>query len=404
MQVYNTQIENKEFTRILDKIRSFRKFNTNTYIAAKATVINDYFTKSGLNTAVVAVSGGLDSACVLALIKYASSLSNSPIANIVPVTLPLLNRVGATNQSESIAKARQLCESQGLELRVMQIGEGFDSISTEVVANIGKSNIKTDPWALGQLTAYARTPYLYYSTSVLTSEGKRAIIVGTTNRDEGAYLGYVGKASDAMVDIQIISDIHKSEVFKVSKALGVPQSILEATPSGDMYDSRNDEEVFGASYDFVEIYINYLNMSEPTQEYLISIMDEDEKEMFFKMKDNIENLHNYNKHKYFSGSQAVHLDVMRSSVKGGWIDMVHTTPHKVNPEELNKPIFTNRFSGFVDTPPTIKVDLSQSLVDKNVYTHENHKIHFIEKMIDKSSASKIVSWFDEKLKPCSEYR
>ncbi len=365
MKVYNPQTERQSFTKILNEVRNFRSFDVQKYLDAKSLVINDYFLKNKLDTAVVAVSGGIDSACVLAIMAYAQKQQGSSIKHIVAITLPLIDRIGATNQSESIEKATILCKSQGIKLNIMEIGQTFDLITNQVNKRVSEKN-ETDAWALGQLTAYTRTPYLYYTTSVLSSEGKRAIIVGTTNRDEGAYLGYVGKASDAMVDIQIISDLHKSEVYSVSKKLGVPEIILEATPSGDMYDNRNDEEVFGASYDFVEIYINYLNMSKSTQNYLLSLMTETEKSSFEKMKENIEALHNYNRHKYLSGSQAIHLDVMKSSTKGGWIDMVHSTPHKTDLEELNKPIFSHNFSGFVNESPALNLDWGVQTTQENI--------------------------------------
>ncbi|WP_258957573.1 hypothetical protein [Legionella sainthelensi] len=44
------------------------------------------------------------------------------------------------------------------------------------------------------------------------------------NRDEGSYVGFFGKASDAMVDIQLISDLHKSEVKKLALFLNIPQA------------------------------------------------------------------------------------------------------------------------------------------------------------------------------------
>src|SRR5690606_27646773 len=110
-------------------------------------------------------------------------------------------------------------------------------------------------WDEGQLASIVRTPCLYYNAAILQSQGFKSIVVGTTNRDEGSYIGFFGKASDAMVDLQPIADIHKSEVYEVAKLLNIPQEIIDAKPRGDVYDGRCDEEMIGAPYWFLEMYL-----------------------------------------------------------------------------------------------------------------------------------------------------
>lgn len=85
-----------------------------------------------------------------------------------------------------------------------------------------------------------------------------------------------------------------------------------------MYDNRTDEIVFGASYDFVELYLNYLNMTEEEKNKMICNLNEESKKQFYFYANNLENLHRYNLHKYIAKSPAVHLDLYDSSVKGGW--------------------------------------------------------------------------------------
>lgn len=64
-------------------------------------------------------------------------------------------------------------------------------------------------------------------------------MLGTGNHDEDGYLGYFCKAGDGVVDVQLISDLHKSEVFKVGAELGVPESILRSPPSADLWDGSD---------------------------------------------------------------------------------------------------------------------------------------------------------------------
>ena len=318
MKVYNEQSDknlSEQLKEIQKEIRKKRNFNPKEYIEQKSNLLNEYMNKYGLKACVIAISGGIDSAVVLGIVKKASEQTNSPIKKIMPMLLPILKSTGVTNQNEATNRGKELCEKLDLKPYIIDL----TSVNNEIRKSLEPViEIKGEDWAIGQLGRYRRTPVLYYTTSLLNQEGFGAIICGTTNKDEGAYLGYVGKASDGMVDVQVISDIHKSEVYQVARELGIPKSIIEAIPSGDMYDSRTDETVFGASYDFVELYLNYLNMEDSEKEKLISSLDEKSKEQFDFYAKNLENLHKYNLHKYMAKSPAVHLDLYDSSVKGGW--------------------------------------------------------------------------------------
>lgn len=324
MKVYNEQSDkslNEKLIKVLKDIRANRNFSAKEYIEQKSNLLNQYMNKYGLKACVVAISGGIDSAIVLGIIKKASEKLNSPIKRIIPMLLPVLESTGVTNQNEATIKGKELCEKLEIKPYIIDLTTVNNEIRNVLEPVI---EIKGEDWAIGQLAPYSRTPVLYYTTSLLNQTGLGAIICGTTNKDEGAYLGYVGKASDGMVDVQIISDIHKSEVYQVAKELEIPESIIKAIPTGDMYDNRTDEIVFGASYDFVELYLNYLNMEDIEKENFICSLNEKAKEQFDFYARNLENLHRYNLHKYIAKSPAVHLDLYDSSVKGGWDNYCQT--------------------------------------------------------------------------------
>ena len=318
MKVYNEKSDkpiSNLLLNVIEEMRNKKSFNAKDYVEKKAELLNDYMIKFNLKSCVVAVSGGIDSAVVLGIINYAYKQENSPIKKVIPLLLPITKSTGVTNQESATERGIELCNKLNLKPYIIDLSKINTNIRNDLESVLG---IEGQDWAIGQLGPYSRTPILYYTTSLLCQEGFNAIICGTTNKDEGTYLGYIGKASDGMVDVQIISDIHKSEVYKVGEYLKIPNSIMEVTPSGDMYDNRVDEDVFGAPYDFVELYLNYLNYSDKEKIELLNLLDEESRKQFEFYAKNLENLHRYNLHKYMACSPAIHLDLWDSSVKDGW--------------------------------------------------------------------------------------
>jgi NAD+ synthetase len=320
MKVYN--VDHNEDLKpglkmALAEFRRIRGFDPATYADAKATLLNQYYKNTPLKTAIVLMSGGIDSSVVAALVAHAKKQPGSTIEKIIATTIPVYEE-SATGQHNAASRAHDVMHALGLP----ELTQEATSIHAAIVRVLEETRgVKLDPWARGQIVAHVRTALSAGNATVDAMLGKPGIVIGTTNRDEGAYLGYVGKWSDGMVDLQLISDLHKSEVYALARHLKLPQSTIDAIPKGDMYDNRADTEVFGASYDFVELYQNYLNLSQTEQDSLLASFNEDELAQFNGMAANLENLHRYNGHKYQgnqTGSPAFHLNILPSAVEGGW--------------------------------------------------------------------------------------
>lgn len=320
-----------QLVQALEAVRKARGFDANVWIEDKVRLLNAYYRQAGLKSAVVAVSGGIDSAVVLGLVAYAQQQPNSPIERIVAITMPDRDNDGVTGQDEAAILAVKVCSAFAvppLEINMSRITKAIMS-EVEIYSGVGSPGKGKEEWCRGQVTSYARTPAYYYVTSVLASQGQPGLVIGTTNLSEGGYLGYFGKASDGMVDVQLISDIYKSEVYEVGRILGVPQEVLDRAPTGDMFDATTDEVVFGAPYDFVELYQEYkrgLALNEGaawTNEFsliplMITELEGPAREQWNEYADNLERMHRYNAHKYLGRSPAVHLDIMDCGVKTGW--------------------------------------------------------------------------------------
>ena len=292
-------------------------------------LLNSYMRKTGLSSVVVGVSGGIDSAVVLSLVKRASFQAHSPIKRVVGVCLPYLKlKEGTTNQCLATSRGKDVITSVGAELMVVDL---TDTLKTLKSTMDKEAAVKGNAWASGQLVSYLRTPALYYATSLLSQSGFSSIVLGTTNRDEGGYIGYFGKAADAMNDLQLISDLHKSEVYSVARFLGnIPEETIKAVPTGDIYDGRTDEQLIGVPYDFIELHALTLTLAHPSEASL-AFPSASEQAQWDKYYLRVEQLHRENKHKYMGGSPALHFDVWPRAVPGGWRPQNEESDPPTNP-------------------------------------------------------------------------
>ena len=100
-----------------------------------------------------------------------------------------------------------------------------------------------------------------------------------------------------MVDVQLIADLHKSEVFLVAREIGVPASILQAPPSADLWEGQTDEDELGMSYDFVELYIEHLMLPRDERAKFVAGLDQESAELLSSLGKKADEVHRRNSHK-----------------------------------------------------------------------------------------------------------
>lgn len=276
----------------LEAYRVKRAFDPKKWANQKCQMFNDYMKKCGLKACCVSLSGGVDSAVTLAMMKHASKQDGSEIKKVLGIAQPIHSSAWALN------RAKEAAEKLGAELVSVDQTDLHSQLQKLVDTAVG---VEGKSFATGQLRSYMRTPVGYYVAQLISQSGLPCVVMGTGNKDEDGYLAYFCKAGDGVVDVQLIADLHKSEVFSVGKELGVPESILVAAPSADLWDGQTDEEELGFTYDFIELYTgDYLKLSEDDQKKWLADLSNEGREQFNDWSVACTAIHNRNKHKYDS--------------------------------------------------------------------------------------------------------
>jgi len=219
--------------------------------------IKDYAEGCGINTLVVGVSGGIDSAVILYLCEMTG-------LKTISVFMPL----GPGEECRLRQKIDDLMKQSTSEHRMVYIRDILLIYQESYVFPDNKKNLGRTELSQGNLRARIRANILYDIAGT-----ENGLVVGTDNKDE-EMLGYFTKGGDGLVDILPIVNFHKSEVYELAEELNIPESIINAAPSANLWDGQTDEGELGMTYAEIEVAIKVWEMSITMAEAL-KIIDSD---------------------------------------------------------------------------------------------------------------------------------
>jgi NAD+ synthase len=190
--------------------------------------------RTGFSRVILGLSGGLDSAVT----AHLAARSFGP-ENVLAIAMPY-----RASNPDSLAHARVIADQLGIELRVADISAQVDAYF--------ETHPKADAARRGNKMARERMSILYDRSAALG-----ALVLGTSNKTE-LFLGYGTIFGDLASAINPIGDLYKSQVWDLSRAIGVPQGIVDKHPSADLWQGQTDEEELGFTYSDVDELLYFM--------------------------------------------------------------------------------------------------------------------------------------------------
>ncbi|ASQ90910.1 NAD(+) synthetase [Prosthecochloris sp. GSB1] len=193
--------------------------------------IRNEIRKFGFQSAVLGLSGGIDSAVVCELAARALGPENV-LAMLMPYR---------TSSAASLEHAEIMVEKTGVRSETVDISPVVDAFFAP--------NVEASLLRKGNVMARTRMLYLYD----ISARDSR-LVVGTSNKTE-LLLGYGTLFGDMASAVNPIGDLYKTQLWGLARHLGVPEPLVEKVPSADLWEGQSDEADLGFSYGQVDLLL-----------------------------------------------------------------------------------------------------------------------------------------------------
>ena len=226
--LFQSRIETKNIE--LPYLKNWTELQCEDVLKALSFGLQDYATKSKFSKFSVALSGGIDSALVLAIAKF--SLKDDQM-------LEAIYMPSQFSSDLSLKLSTELCKNLEIPLYEQSIEElhklakcKMESTFEQQFEGIANENIQS---RMRGMLLYARSNQI------------NSMVINTSNKSEIA-VGYSTQYGDSVGAISLLGDLYKSEVYQLSKYLNkkfnniIPEQIITRPPSAELRENQEDSQ------------------------------------------------------------------------------------------------------------------------------------------------------------------
>ena len=197
----------------------------------------------------VGLSGGIDSAVVIALAAMAAP------GRVVGVIMP------CHSDPQDEADGRVAAEHFGIPAIRIDLAPAYDRLIGDLTGSLAmlpadhRPPAPSDPNSTAARLPLANVkPRLRMTSLYFVANSLNYLVAGTGNRSE-LTIGYFTKYGDGGVDLLPLGRLVKSDVQAIARELKVPAPIIDKPPSAGLWGGQTDEGEMGFTYEDLESHL-----------------------------------------------------------------------------------------------------------------------------------------------------